>query len=236
MRYFTITLLLMLFSIMIHAEIQKINISRYNGSINDKYQINTVIFDYNQYKNGQLFGYYYYSKKMIPIYLTGEKNGTSIRLMEYTDDGKMNAVFEGVVTSQNITGKWKYGNKEMPFVLTQSTDKNIDIHSSSFGVFNIDAQNIQGSITVNEEKKKIKISFDIYTKDTYHTGITEGFIQLTTNGIWVYEADPQSSSINENCVLFIIPFKDRVLVYQYGNTSYFDFGAGVDAQGVYLKK
>jgi hypothetical protein len=226
----------MLSSVTIHAEIQNLNVSRYNGSINDKYQINVVIFEYDQYQKGQLFGYYYYSKKMIPIYLTGEKSGASISLVEYADNGKMNAIFEGTIKSQNISGKWKYGNKELSFILTQSSDKNIDIHSASFGEFNIDAQNINGKLTINEEKKKIKISFDIYTKDTYHTGTTEGLIQLTANGIWGYEADIQASGIDKNCALFIIPFADRVLVYQYGNTAYLDFGAGVNAWGVYLKK
>ncbi|HPP05480.1 MAG TPA: hypothetical protein PK351_11740, partial [Spirochaetota bacterium] len=225
-------------------------VKRYKGNIGGNYEIAMVLCHLEtESSKSELFGYYYYTKNKIPIFIKGYMDGVNYNLVEYLDNGKENALFKGKLEEVDIKGKWIMNKKEMPFTLSkivpvQDVDNvEVAIHTDKDSCLNkkFITENLttSGSIVISKGKKEFdyKFSFDLFTiKEPIHFGNTEGLLKLHSSGLSYFEANPDAKDMSENCILFFIFFKDRIFVYEYGEPSYLDFGMGVHAEGVYLRK
>ena len=55
---------------------------RYEGLINNQYAVSFVLYSFDAWQKGELFGYYYYQKRQAPIFVKGQKTGNQVRLVE----------------------------------------------------------------------------------------------------------------------------------------------------------
>lgn len=250
-RFLVVLIAILMSPILCFAEVGYIAVERYKGTIGGKYEIAMVLCHIEtESSESELFGYYYYTKNKIPIFIKGYMDGVNYNLVEYLDNGKINALFKGKLEEWYIKGKWIMNKKEMPFTLERIfievqnfEGEDVAIHEFWDSCLNkkyyTKNQTTEGTLFISKDKKKnVDIfSFDLCTiKEPIHLGNTEMKLQIGSSGVCYFEANPEVEDISENCILFFIFFKDRIFVYEYGEPSYLDFGMGVHAEGVYLRE
>lgn len=219
---------------------------QYSGEIDGKYPISRVLKEFEIENEVYLFGYYYYDKNRIPIFVKGSVKNNNLSLIEYLDNGKANASFTAkydIEVGGKMVGTWESSNgKRLPFVLSEilpvqnmdAVDRSIncDIDEVLNKRFSIKSQKSSGSLTIRKEKKDYYIDLLLFSEQyDDHFGELTGKLVLG-----YYEANPTSLRLKDTCLLFFIYFKDRIFVYEYGDPAHLDFGAGVSAEGVYVLK
>ncbi len=214
----------------------------YSGTINGKYQVSMVLFSYNNNDRELLFGYYYYNKQKIPIYLTGGKDDKITHLYENLDNGKENAEFEGVKSDIGFSGKWKMKKKEMNFDLKTTKDP-VEIHIPDQnavipGIYKVDNEYITGNLKITVEGK-VGFFIDIDTKSQApHTGSADGNLEKDKNGVWsfgVSAENEKTKQIEEKYVMFALLFDKKIFIFESGDSFYAGFGAQVYASGIYVR-
>ncbi len=248
MRYFYLFILIILIHLNIFPKVNDFQVLRLIGNIDNKHDISMTLFPFDLNNKKEIFGYYFYQKSKIPIFIKGDLIDRNINLIEYLDNGKENAIFKGEFHEDKdmISGKWIMNKKEIPFLLnyavfTKDPDSNkIDIRISiekCLREYYTKNQSSNGTLLFSRKKNNYQFKFDLYSNaKPDHTGIYEDTLNIHNTKVHYFEADPEAKGINDNCILFFLFFQEKIFVFKYGNPALIDFGMDVNAEGVYLKK